>query len=82
MRQQFSRHNQPVTCRCCGKLTTERVQGTYGLDMCAVCIDSAGVENEHQDGHHERGTRGDCPLCQLTYCMHYLKKASAPGTAT
>ena len=63
MRQRFSRFNQPIKCRGCGKLTTERVAGTYGLDMCQVCIREAELENEHLDTGHAERVEG-CPTCE------------------
>jgi hypothetical protein len=48
----FSRHNQPVACRSCGKKTTfSEVNGNVGLDLCQKCFDAAGAENERLDGH-------------------------------
>ena len=49
----FSRTNQPVSCRMCGKKTTwSEVQGNVGLDLCRTCNEEALLENEHLDGHH------------------------------
>jgi len=63
-RAQFSRRNQPVKCRICGKLTTwSDVNGNRGLDLCKDCFDRATLDNEHYDGHHEGAPNGSCRLC-------------------
>lgn len=64
-KQGFSRHNQPVPCKVCGKLTTEIVGGHIGLEMCGKCIDQSGLENEHADGYHDDAPNAECPDCKI-----------------
>jgi len=59
----FSRFNQPVKCRACGKMTTQDVQGCLGLDLCGPCIREAELENEHNDSGHPTPVAG-CPDCR------------------
>jgi hypothetical protein len=59
----FSKVNQPVACRGCGKTTNA---GSNGLDLCAKCFDEAGLENEHQDGMHDGESAEGCPFCAKT----------------
>lgn len=86
-RNRFSRLNQPVKCRGCGKTTTTRVQGVVGLDLCAPCQDSAGLENEHgdNDGQHfgceaTGGKHPDCPDCQAEARARASAEAAAALT--
>ena len=61
----FSRHNQPVACRSCGKLTTwSEANGYGGLGLCGPCFDEASLENEHFDGHHQDAPHKGCKHCQ------------------
>jgi hypothetical protein len=69
-RARFSRHNQPVKCRGCGKTTTEVVRGCIGLDLCAKCQKEAEAENMHSDESHE-GSVEECASCQ-----EYIRSAS------
>lgn len=62
MRGKFGRYNQPVRCQGCGKLTREDVGG--GTQLCKRCYDEAGLENEHQDGYHDKEPNKDCPMCK------------------
>jgi len=63
-KQNFSRRNQPVACRMCGKLTTwSDVNGFVGLALCKPCFDAATLENGHFDGAHEVYPQRDCPHC-------------------
>lgn len=32
-------------------------------ETCLKCWDAYGMENDHQDGHHEDGEGIDCPMC-------------------
>jgi hypothetical protein len=63
----FSRWNQPVPCRMCGKQTTwSEANGYAGLDLCEKCFDRATLENAHVDGYHKEGRDGfaaDCRMC-------------------
>jgi hypothetical protein len=58
----FSRHNQPITCRSCGKRTTQEVQGTT-TELCARCLRESDLENEHNDEHFQGPVAG-CPWCE------------------
>jgi hypothetical protein len=60
----FSKVNQTVKCRGCNKLTTVKVCGVVGMDLCAVCQKTATLENEHFDGLHKNGPVASCPLCK------------------
>jgi len=60
----FSRRNQPVACRVCGKKTTwSEANGNSDLALCHKCFDAASTENEHFDGHHQEAPLATCPLC-------------------
>ena len=61
--RRFSRTNQPVKCKACGKLTTQDVDGA-GLSLCRRCYEEAGLENEHQDGLHDAAPVKGCPACE------------------
>lgn len=64
-KQNFSRFNQPVACRMCGKKTTwSDANGYAGLALCRVCFDAATMENAHLDGNHAEKPDMDCPLCE------------------
>lgn len=59
----FSRFNQPVACRLCGKKTTwSEANGNHGLDLCRACFEAATLENDHHDNGHEQIVDG-CPVC-------------------
>ena len=62
-RHRFSRRNQPVKCRMCGKLTTSDHLGVVALDLCRACNEQALTENSHYDGSHEERPEASCPLC-------------------
>lgn len=64
-RQNFSRWNQPVHCRMCGKLTTwSGASGKGGLELCKACFDQATLDNEHYDGYHAETPHAGCALCR------------------
>ncbi len=72
-RGQFGRHNQPVKCGVCGKLTTDNASGSVGgilrrgsseAGICGPCFDASGLENAHLDGHHADEPRDNCPMCK------------------
>lgn len=71
-------------CYCCGK----RVQaGRFdeGTELCDVCLDSAGAENEHSDtngDHYGRGHDETCPTCMHVGCIHELKEMKTMTTGT
>jgi hypothetical protein len=44
------------------KLISEWDRDSNGVDLCMVCYEEAGLENEHQDGHHTELVPG-CPMC-------------------
>lgn len=60
MGARFSRHNQPVKCRLCGKVTAHGDHS--GAELCKPCYDAAGLENEHNDYGHTSPVKG-CPAC-------------------
>jgi len=69
MLNKFSRLNKVVQCRCCGKRTHSSIDGCVGIELCKVCLDSGGMENEHNDyGHKEKVA--DCPVCNGVECIH------------
>jgi len=59
--RRFSRGNQPVKCRACGKLTND---GGSGLELCPPCEDWSLWENSHNDNDHKAKSEPDCLLCQ------------------
>lgn len=59
----LSRGNVMATCRGCGKLTHSSVDGNSGIALCRPCLDAAGMENEHADGHHADAPHYACPSC-------------------
>lgn len=80
-RNRLSRWNQTnVICHCCGKRTTD--QSGEGTDLCGVCFESAGMENQHMDtnGEHYGEKPSDCPYCLGLQCMHEkAKKVRKPS---
>lgn len=63
-KQNFSRFNQPVACRMCGKSTTwSDANGHAGLALCKDCFEEASLENEHNDGYHVTHKHPACPQC-------------------
>src|SRR6266566_876822 len=80
-RAKFNRFNQPsIICHCCGKRTTEMTG--EGTDLCGVCYQSAGIENEHSDtnGEHYGQKPTNCATCLGLSCMHEAK-ATKKGKA-
>lgn len=74
---------KPIFCGDCKKRLTKKNRasdngaGKDFDDLCTVCYDRAGLENEHQDGQHEPGEfPQDCPLCEqhLDTARHARKK--------
>lgn len=47
----------------CGNKTHSTIDGCSGLDLCRSCRESAELENEHFDGHHEATPVQNCPHC-------------------
>lgn len=75
----FSSLNQPVDCPCCGRRTTAQIQNGLGTDLCRICYDSCGLENEHSDGIHQMGDEPKhCPTCRGIGCLHETRKTPAP----
>jgi len=80
-RNRLSRWNQTnVICHCCGKRTTD--MSGEGTELCGVCFDSAGMENQHSDtnGEHYGEKPTDCPYCLGLQCMHEAKAARKAKT--
>jgi hypothetical protein len=51
-------------CDFCGVLSwASRQDDTANQAMCTGCYDSAGYENEHQDGFHADRLETRCPVC-------------------
>ena len=50
-------------CRSCGKQTRDTGEGEVSARLCLSCWNAAGLENEHNDGHHEGNPNPDCPMC-------------------
>jgi hypothetical protein len=51
-------------CEFCGVLSwAARQDETANRAMCQACYDSAGYENEHQDGYHNDRYEPKCPTC-------------------
>ena len=73
MKNKFSHFNKVAECRCCKKKTHSSIDGCDDINLCRVCYESAGIENEHNDsGHTEKVS--DCPLCNNVGCMHMHKE--------
>jgi hypothetical protein len=74
-RNRLGTFNQPsIICHCCGKRTTENAG--EGTELCRVCFESAGMENQHSDSngeHYGNGPQADCPYCLGLGCMHEAK---------
>lgn len=51
-------------CECCGKRTRETGSCESNVGLCLTCYDEAGLENEHEDGHHDAEPHADCPYCK------------------
>jgi len=59
-------HNRGTTrCRGCGKLTWKEYEATQS-GLCTTCFNDAGMENEHNDGHHDESPDPACRFCQGT----------------
>lgn len=53
----------PKECLECGKRTNKVNRSEDNPDLCKKCFEIAGLENGHEDGHHEDAFRKDCPIC-------------------
>jgi hypothetical protein len=51
------------TCISCGKRTRHTGEQALGSELCPICWDDAGIENEHSDGFHDEQPDPNCPLC-------------------
>jgi hypothetical protein len=52
--------------RCgCGRAPKTKNTNGQNPELCDICWDEAGWENDHMDGNHEQGERPDvCPMCR------------------
>lgn len=51
-------------CASCGLDVRPADRSRENPEVCVTCWEQAGWENDHSDGGHEPGTRGDvCPVC-------------------
>lgn len=50
--RKFSRRNQPVECRCCGKITHMECGSIVGIDLCPACLEQSELENSCSDNCH------------------------------
>ena len=62
--QRFKAGSGVYTCRDCGKDTRATGQGEEGVELCRHCYEDAGMENEHNDGHHDGNPQANCRQCQ------------------
>lgn len=62
MTSRFKTGSGAYTCNSCGKRTRETGEGESELQLCAACLDEAGLENEHWDYGHDEPVAG-CPEC-------------------
>ena len=71
----FSKTNQVIACRKCGRPTTAYCGGTFGVDCCPECLAEVDMMRAHEDGEHE-GTsmNDDCRLCVLASCARLNSK--------
>ena len=60
----FNRGSGCYTCAMCGKQTRETGGCESNCRLCLSCFEQAGLENEHQDGHHG-DPNPDCPMCKV-----------------
>lgn len=63
MTSRFQRGSGCYTCRACGKLTRETVEGESSVKLCRACLANAERENEHLDGLHADKRDERCALC-------------------
>jgi hypothetical protein len=49
MPREFSRRNQPIECRNCGKITHMECGNVVSIDLCPVCLEMSELENGHND---------------------------------
>jgi hypothetical protein len=49
-------------CASCKHNTRTTDKSAADLDLCALCYEEAGIENEHNDGYHTKKS-ADCYLC-------------------
>lgn len=50
-------------CLGCGKKTRETGEGESDCELCRDCYEKAGLENEHNDGHHQDKKIVNCIKC-------------------
>lgn len=52
--------------RCsCGRAPKTKNTNGQNPELCDICWDEAGWENDHMDGNHEPGEKSDvCPMCR------------------
>ena len=61
--------NSKATCPVCekkiGNSKVERENRYYNnTKLCSKCFEEAGLENDHQDGHHDGEFNDECPMCR------------------
>jgi len=65
-------------CTHCGVLSwASRQNETANRAMCQGCYDSAGYENEHEDGYHSDRPETLCPICNPAGEEKRLARAAA-----
>lgn len=60
----FRKGSGVYVCLGCGKRTRETGSSESNVELCIDCYDDAGMENEHDDGHHDDNPHSDCRWCR------------------
>ncbi|MGD7705488.1 hypothetical protein [Microlunatus sp. Y2014] len=64
----MSKTTRPArNCTSCSTRLNLSIRAIENPDVCRTCWEQAGLENSHQDGHHDadrEGANADCPMCQ------------------
>lgn len=61
-RLHYKLRNARVKCRGCDQ-RFRAIDLDMSTRMCEECFDAAGLENEHNDGHHDDNPDPGCPWC-------------------
>lgn len=65
----FERGSGVYKCGVCKKNTRETDEGESNVELCRACYIESGIENEHNDGHHDKKTDTECKLCKKDNTM-------------
>lgn len=58
----FAKGSGVYVCRLCGKHTRQTDPDSAAIELCGLCYEVAGIENQHSDDGH-KGLIRDCEIC-------------------